>query len=141
MIIRLSSCLCLRTINIPKPKKTWSCPETQWFSLPLSGSHKTHTHFLSRHNHIIFKPLIPLGNGKSDFWKFQTFRFKFQLMVNDFSFFFFLAFLLPTTGETLFVPLNPIDNIYLSSFSSQELLYILFKVFFKTLYLKSKFFQ
>lgn len=32
----------------------------------------THTHFLSRNNHLIFKPHISLGNGKTDFWKCQT---------------------------------------------------------------------
>ena len=61
-------------------------------------------------------------------------------MTNDF-FFFFLAFLSPTTGEALFIPLNHIQNIDLSPLSPQELLYILFKVFIKMLYLKSKFYQ
>lgn len=101
-MIWLSSCLCLNTINIPKPEKTWPWHETQFFSLPLVWKPQTHTHFLSRNNHLIFKPHIALGKGKEDFWKCPTFRIEFWLMASDIPL--FVSTFLSSTMGALFIP-------------------------------------
>lgn len=89
----------------------------RWFSLPLSESHKTHTHFLSRHNHLIFKPHNALGNGKPDILECQIFKIEFQLIASDipstFAFF--------SQWERHFLHFsNVVDYIYLPSLLSQS---------------------
>lgn len=124
----------------PSLRKTWPRPETQSFSLPLSGSLKTHTHFLLRHNHLIFKPHIAgLGNGRSDFWKRQTFRVEFRSTAHGIS---ILLLFVPHPEQEKHVSYfsNVTDCVGLTSLSSPRSCFIYSLQFVLKHYIWDKYF-